>query len=60
MEHPVAGKLKITGNQIKMSGTPVQFKSPAPLLGQHTKELLRETLGLTDEEFSKYEQSKIF
>ena len=60
MEHPVAGKIKITGNQIKMGGTPVQFKAPAPLLGQHTKELLQETLGISDEEFIKLEQAQIF
>jgi crotonobetainyl-CoA:carnitine CoA-transferase CaiB-like acyl-CoA transferase len=60
MEHPVAGKLKITGNQIKLSGTPVQYRIPAPLLGQHTKEILEETLGLSDEEFARYEQAKIF
>jgi crotonobetainyl-CoA:carnitine CoA-transferase CaiB-like acyl-CoA transferase len=60
MEHPVAGKLKITGNQIKLSGTPVKYRVPAPTLGQHTMEILKETLGLTEAEFSKYEQAKIF
>jgi crotonobetainyl-CoA:carnitine CoA-transferase CaiB-like acyl-CoA transferase len=60
MEHPIAGKLKITGNQVKLSGTPVKYRMPAPTLGQHTREILKETLGLTEAEFSKYEQAKIF
>ncbi len=45
MEHPVAGKIKITGNQIKLSETPVAYRSPAPLLGQHTEEILQDFLG---------------
>lgn len=49
--HPKAGKIKITGNQIKLSSTPPVIKAPAPLLGQHTKEVLSELLGITDEEY---------
>ena len=43
--HPTAGDMKIAGNQIKLSETPVQFERPAPLLGQHTAEILKEQLG---------------
>lgn len=43
--HPTAGNMKICGNQIKLSRTPVTFERPAPLLGQHTSEILREFLG---------------
>ena len=50
LEHPTAGKMKIAGNQIKMSSTPVQFKRPAPLLGQHTDEILKELMGFGDEQ----------
>ncbi len=59
-EHPVAGKLTITGNQVKLSETPVQFKRTAPTLGQHTKELLQETLGITEEEFEQLKAKNIF
>lgn len=45
VEHPVAGKLKMPGLPIKMSETPGAIEHPAPLLGQHTKEILNEVLG---------------
>ena len=45
LEHPVAGHLKMAGVPVKMSRTPGAVERPAPLLGQHTAELLREVLG---------------
>ncbi|MDP3058159.1 MAG: CoA transferase, partial [bacterium] len=40
VDHPVAGKLKMAGCPIKLSGTPVgSIRMPAPLLGQHTEEV---------------------
>jgi crotonobetainyl-CoA:carnitine CoA-transferase CaiB-like acyl-CoA transferase len=45
VEHPVVGKIKIPGNPIKLSETPAQLKKPAPLLGQHTEEILVKLLG---------------
>lgn len=60
IEHPVAGKMKITGNQIKMSETPVQFHSPAPLLGQHTAEILKEVLGMDDAAIKELAEKNVF
>ena len=53
IDHPVAGKMKITGNQIKLSATPVTYHDPAPLLGQHTDEILTEFLGMSADEIQK-------
>ena len=50
LPHPTAGDMKICGNQIKLSETPVQFQRPAPLLGQHEEEILHEMLGLNADE----------
>ncbi len=50
VEHPVAGKMKITGNQIKLTNHKIDTFTPAPLLGQHTVEVLMEKLGMTREE----------
>lgn len=59
IEHPVAGKLKITGNQIKLSETPVHYERPAPLLGQHTAEILKEFLGLDETTVRELAEKKV-
>lgn len=48
VEHPVAGKLKMPGVPVKMSLTPGSVDFPAPLLGQHTNEVIKELLGWDD------------
>jgi formyl-CoA transferase len=49
MEHPVIGKMKTIGFPSKFSRTPSQIRSPAPLFGQHTDEVL-DTLGVSPEQ----------
>ena len=50
VEHPLAGKMHVPGIPIKMSATPGSIDTPAPLLGQHTFEILNELLGLSEAE----------
>ncbi|MDW3688570.1 CoA transferase [Cupriavidus sp. CV2] len=47
IDHPVEGRVKALGFPVKLSGTPQQVRYPAPLLGQHTQEVLGE-FGLDD------------
>lgn len=54
-EHPVAGRLKLTGNHIKLSGAPCSI-SPAPLLGQHTEEVLGEWLSYSTDRVERLRQ----
>jgi len=42
LEHPQAGLTQAIGCPIHFSATPTQITRPAPLLGQHTRELLQE------------------
>ena len=42
VEHPIAGKMQTIGLPVKFSATPGDVRSPAPLLGQHTLEVLLE------------------
>ena len=41
-EHPTLGTISTLGTPIKLSATPLAPGRPAPLLGQHTDEVLRE------------------
>lgn len=58
IEHPVAGKLKITGSHIKLSETKINRFNPSPLLGQHNREVYKELLNLTDDELEELKQNK--
>ena len=40
--HPTLGRLRTLGTPVKLSRTPLVTGRPAPLLGQHTDEVLRE------------------
>jgi len=48
VEHPKAGKLKMPGIAIKLSETPGEIRSAAPLLGEHNRELLKEFFDYDD------------
>jgi crotonobetainyl-CoA:carnitine CoA-transferase CaiB-like acyl-CoA transferase len=47
--HPTLGRLRTLGSPVKMSATPTDPSRRAPLLGEHTREVLLEA-GYTDEE----------
>ncbi|MCE5262551.1 MAG: CoA transferase [Deltaproteobacteria bacterium] len=49
VDQPEAGPVRIAGSPIHLSETPGVVESPAPLLGQHSAEVLREVLGYTSE-----------
>jgi len=51
VDHPTAGRVKALGNPIKFSATPGEVRRAAPLLGQHTREVLEE-LGYSAAEIS--------
>ncbi|MBL4889481.1 MAG: CoA transferase, partial [Candidatus Lindowbacteria bacterium] len=53
MDHPKAGKISLTGIPIKLSGTPGEIKTPPPMHGEHTDELLKEILQMSDEELTQ-------
>ena len=49
LEHPVMGRIPYAGHQYRISDYDHGPRSPAPMLGQHSFEVLSEVLGLDDE-----------
>ncbi|MFN3974409.1 MAG: CaiB/BaiF CoA transferase family protein [Dehalococcoidia bacterium] len=50
LEHPEIGLQHYDGLEFRLSASPAQFEHPAPLLGQHTREVLHAILGMADDE----------
>jgi formyl-CoA transferase len=48
LPHPLAGRVPQINSPVRMSGTGVAPVRPPPLLGEHTQQVLRERLALTD------------
>jgi len=51
MDHPEAGPQTVDGVRIKLSETPGSVRRPAPLLGEHNDYVIKELLGIPDEEY---------
>jgi CoA:oxalate CoA-transferase len=45
VDQPDVGPVRITGSPIRLSETPGRVERPAPLLGEHSEEVLRTVLG---------------
>ena len=52
MPHPTAGTVPLVSSPIRMSETPVEYRSPPPLLGEHTLAVLEQMLGLSRDDIS--------
>jgi formyl-CoA transferase len=51
--HPRAGSVPILANPARLSASPPTYERPAPLLGEHTHEILSTVLGLADEDIDR-------
>lgn len=48
MPHALAGSVPLVANPIRLSGSPVAYQRPPPMLGEHTAEVLAQWLGARD------------
>lgn len=53
MEHKGCGKIKMVNTPVKYSESKPSIRSVPPMLGQHTDEVLREVLGMSEGEISQ-------
>jgi crotonobetainyl-CoA:carnitine CoA-transferase CaiB-like acyl-CoA transferase len=59
VEHATAGAVRLLGLPIKLSATPGTIRSAPPTLGQHTDQILRTDLGLSEQEIHALRSSCI-
>ena len=59
IDHPKAGKIKQLGNPIKFSETPIKIKTPPPMLGQHTEEILINLLNYSKDEIERLRKREV-
>jgi crotonobetainyl-CoA:carnitine CoA-transferase CaiB-like acyl-CoA transferase len=58
MQHPVAGAFKMPGWPVRFGGNTPKVE-PAPLLGQHTEEILVQWLGLDQDQIADLAKNKV-
>jgi crotonobetainyl-CoA:carnitine CoA-transferase CaiB-like acyl-CoA transferase len=59
LDHPVAGKLPGVASPMRFSSTQVEYKAAPPVLGQHTDEVLRGLLRLSEGEIARLRSSGV-
>lgn len=59
IDHPVVGKMKVVGPPVQYSFAENSVRSPPPVLGQHTTEVLKDILQYSDETLESLKKEKI-
>jgi crotonobetainyl-CoA:carnitine CoA-transferase CaiB-like acyl-CoA transferase len=59
VDHPTVGRVNVVRSPVRMSKTPAKLTRPAPLHGQHTREVLAEMLGLSAAEIDRLDQGGV-
>jgi crotonobetainyl-CoA:carnitine CoA-transferase CaiB-like acyl-CoA transferase len=57
--HPLSGTVKVARNPIRLSETPLNRYTAPPTMGQHTREVLVELLGLEEGEIARLAEARV-
>jgi crotonobetainyl-CoA:carnitine CoA-transferase CaiB-like acyl-CoA transferase len=57
--HPVLEEQTVLGSPWKLSLTPPVINKASPLLGEHTRQVFKELIGLTDDEITALEVEEV-
>jgi len=60
LTEPEAGDMVTENVPVRLSVTPGKVRGVAPLMGEHTHEIARDLLGLSDAEIKKLDEEKVF
>ena len=59
MQHATGGKAPLVASPMKFSGTPIEYRVPPPMLGQHTEEILAQALGKSAQDIARLKKDGI-
>jgi len=59
LEHPQAGCIRTAASPLRLSNTPVTYRRAPPLLGEHTGDVLRSCLNLSETEIERLEEAGV-
>jgi crotonobetainyl-CoA:carnitine CoA-transferase CaiB-like acyl-CoA transferase len=59
LTEPEAGDVVTENVPLRLSETPGRVRGLAPLMGEHTHEIARNLLGLSDDEIKKLDEEKV-
>ena len=59
LDHPKVGRVRAVRSPVRLSRTPAQPHTPAPLHGQHTREVLKEVLDMKADDIARLEAAGV-
>ncbi len=58
--HPRAGTVRMVGVPFRMSATPGEIRHAAPMLGEHSRQVLADMLGIDEQRFEALAEAGVF
>jgi len=59
IDQPIVGKMRVCASPLKLSETPGEVYAPAPMLGEHSAQVLHEVLGYSREKIAQLQNEGV-